>query len=69
MRKKQEEVINNFRKVHGDTYDYSKVNYIKPPKFHSCVQSKDFWMDNQKLLELGFKQSITIEKVIKEICL
>ena len=47
----------------------SKVNYIKPPKFHSCVQSKDFWMDNQKLLDLGFKQSIPIEEVIKEICL
>lgn len=26
-RKKQEDIINQFREVHGDRYDYSKVNY------------------------------------------
>ena len=47
----------------------SKINYIKPPTFHTNVQNKDFWMDNKKIEELGFKQSIFIEEIVRELCL
>ena len=47
----------------------SKINFIKTPTFHSNVQSKDFWMDNKKITELGFKQNISIEEIVSELCL
>lgn len=47
----------------------SKIHYIKPPTFHSNVQNKDFWMDNTKIKKLGFKQSIFIEEIVKELSL
>ena len=47
----------------------SKINYIKTPNFHSNVQTKDFWMDNKKITELGFKQTIFIEEIVRELCL
>lgn len=28
----QEEVISNFKKVHGDKYDYSEVDYVRSPE-------------------------------------
>ena len=51
------------------TNSSSEINYINQPKFHSKVQSKDFWMDNKKIQELGFKQTIFIEEIIRELCL
>lgn len=37
--------INKAKKVHGDTYDYSKVNYInnKTPICITCKKHGDFW--------------------------
>ena len=46
----------------------SLINSIKAPSFHSNVQSQDFWMKNKKLEELGFKQKISIEEIVKELC-
>ena len=47
----------------------SRINYIEPPTFHSNVQSKDFWMENKKIKELGFTQTIFIEEIVRELCL
>lgn len=50
------------------TNSKSEINYIKPPSFHENVQNKDFWMDNSKITELGFKQTIFIEDIVRELC-
>lgn len=47
----------------------SPITSIETPEFHSIVQVKDFWMDTSKLNSLGFKQKITLEQGIKELCL
>ena len=36
--------------------------------FHKVVQAKDFWYDTTKLKNLGFKQTIPTEAIIKELC-
>ena len=50
------------------TNSNSKINYINQPDFHQKVQNKDFWMENHKIKELGFSQTISIEKIIEELC-
>jgi nucleoside-diphosphate-sugar epimerase len=47
----------------------SPITSIETPEFHSIVQIKDFWMNTSKLESLGFKQKITLEKGIEELCL
>tara|TARA_Y100001968_G_C19427230_1_gene755040 strand:+ start:653 stop:1471 length:819 start_codon:yes stop_codon:yes gene_type:complete len=47
----------------------SRIISIDAPEFHSKVQSKDFWMDNQKLQSLGFKLNFSHEDIINELCL
>ena len=47
----------------------SQINYIETPNFHSSVQTKDFWMDNKKITELGFKQTIFLEDIVRELCI
>ena len=63
---KLKDIIDLACKITGSN---SKINYIKAPSFHKNVQSKDFWMDNQKITELGFKQKISIEEIINELCI
>lgn len=46
----------------------SEIKYKDAPEFHKLVQTKDFWMDNSKLLSLGFKQKISNSEIIKELC-
>lgn len=46
----------------------SNIIPIEQPAFHKTVQVKDMWMNNSKLLSLGFKQEIDIESGIKELC-
>jgi len=46
----------------------SQIRFKETPEFHKIVQAKDFWLDITKLKELGFEQSITIEKIIEELC-
>jgi nucleoside-diphosphate-sugar epimerase len=47
----------------------SKINYIDPPEFHNNVQTKNFWMDTKKLKSLGFEQKLSLEFIIKDLCL
>ena len=46
----------------------SKIIPINSPSFHSQVQSRDFWMNTQKLRSLGFNAEYTIEDIVDEIC-
>ena len=46
----------------------SKIKYKEAPEFHQIVQTKDFWMDNSKLKGLGFEQTISLEKIVEELC-
>lgn len=46
----------------------SELTDIEPPEFHKTCQVKDFYMDTTKLKELGFKNKITIEEGIKNLC-
>ena len=50
------------------TNSTSKINYIDQPEFHSKVQNKDFWMENNKIKKLGFNQEISLEKIVEELC-
>ena len=50
------------------TNSSSKINYIKQPDFHKKVQNKDFWMENNKIKELGFNQAISLEEIVEELC-
>ena len=47
----------------------SQVKYKEAPEFHKLVQTKDFWFDTTKLKNLGFEQTIPIEKIIEELCI
>ncbi len=51
-----------------NTESKSEIKIIEPPKFHQVVQVKDFYMKVDKLKTLGFKQNISIEEGIKELC-
>ena len=51
------------------TNSSSEINYINQPEFHAKVQNKDFWMENKKITELGFRQNISIEEIVRELCL
>jgi len=46
----------------------SRIIPIEQPAFHKAVQVKNMWLDNTKLLSLGFKQEIDIETGIRELC-
>ncbi len=50
------------------THSSSIINYVDQTKFHSKVQNKDFWMENNKIKELGFIQTISLEKIVAELC-
>jgi len=47
----------------------SKVNSIDSPKFHSQVQTENFWMDTKKLQSLGFSQSVPLDLIVRDLCL
>ena len=49
------------------THSSSIINYVDQTKFHSKVQNKDFWMENNKIKELGFNQTISLEKIVEEL--
>ena len=46
----------------------SKINYIDAPSFHSQVQSRDFYMDIQKIKSLGFNINYSFDEIINELC-
>ncbi len=50
------------------TQSTSIINNVEPPEFHKTVQVKDFYMDIAHLKNLGFKQSISLEEGLRELC-
>ena len=46
----------------------SEIVSVPSPKFHSIVQTKDFWMDTTKLKSLGFEPQISTDDLIKQLC-
>lgn len=51
-----------------ETDSKSKIGSMEPPHFHKTIQVKDFYFSTQKLQDLGFKQSISLEEGIKKLC-
>ncbi len=46
----------------------SKINYVEATEFHKIVQNKDFWMNIDKLRDLGFTPKYSINSIISELC-
>jgi len=46
----------------------SEIQSIEPPRFHSIIQVKDFYMDVNKVKSLGFEQRVSIEEGILQLC-
>lgn len=59
------DIINKAKELLGSQ---SVITSIPTPKFHSIVQTKDFYMDTSKLKSLGFEQTITLDDIIQELC-
>lgn len=51
----------------GKANSTSKINIIETPKFHSQVQTKNFFMDIRKLQKLGFQQKYDIYQTIDRL--
>ncbi len=53
------------------TNSNSKIDFIRAPDFHKKVQAKDMWLDNSKIINMGYVPSISslqaCEMVIKEM--
>jgi nucleoside-diphosphate-sugar epimerase len=47
----------------------SKIENIDPPMFHKSVQTENFWMDTTKLRDLGFEPKLSLEFIVKDLCL
>jgi nucleoside-diphosphate-sugar epimerase len=47
----------------------SKINNIDPPEFHDQVQVQNFWMNTTKLQSLGFEPKLSLEFIVKDLCL
>jgi nucleoside-diphosphate-sugar epimerase len=59
------DIINSAKNYLGSS---SQIKFKEAPEFHQIVQTKDFWMDTNKLKHLGFKQKISLEQIIVELC-
>lgn len=53
------------------TNSNSKIDFIQAPDFHKKVQAKDMWLDNGKIVNLGYMPRISslqaCEMVVKEM--
>lgn len=51
--KTNSELINQFKKIHGDKYDYSKINYVKAKEKICiiCPEHGKFWMTPNKHIQ------------------
>ena len=47
----------------------SVIKYKEAPEFHKIVQAKDFYFDTSNLQKLGFTQTISTDKIIKQLCM
>jgi len=69
-------ITNNEPKSIGEIINYakqklnstSKIEFIEAPEFHKIVQAKDFYFDTSNLQKLGFTQTISTDKIIKQLC-
>jgi nucleoside-diphosphate-sugar epimerase len=59
------EIIEVVRKYTDST---SEIREVAPPPFHQVVQVKDFYMNVDKLRSLGFRQRISLEQGVQELC-
>lgn len=46
----------------------SRIFEMDPPRFHSIIQVKDFYMDVSKLAALGFERQIGTREGIEQLC-
>jgi nucleoside-diphosphate-sugar epimerase len=46
-----------------------KIANMEPPVFHKNVQTENFWMDTKKLQSLGFEPKLSLEFIVKDLCL
>lgn len=58
------DVINHVMKL---TKSKSKINYVDVPTFHSIVQAPNFFMNCQKLYDLGFQPKYDVYKAVEII--
>lgn len=49
------------------TNSQTKITYISTPEFHKNVQVKNMWLDNSKLLKIGYKPSMNVYQAIDKI--
>ena len=52
----------------ADSLALAYALFKEAPEFHQIVQAKDFWLDATKIQTLGFTQSISTDKIIKQLC-
>ena len=56
-------------KIASDEIGYTgNAKNIEPPEFHKIVQVKDMIMSSNKLKDLGFKEEISLEEGVKDLC-
>ena len=58
------DVVNHVMKL---TKSKSKINYVDVPTFHSIVQAPNFFMNCQKLYDLGFQPKYDVYKAVELI--
>jgi nucleoside-diphosphate-sugar epimerase len=58
------DVVNHVMKL---TKSNSKINYVDVPTFHSIVQAPNFFMNCQKLYDLGFQPKYDVYKAVEHI--
>jgi len=61
-------IKNIMNMAHSYLSSKSNMEKIPTPEFHKIVQCKNFYMNNSKLMNLGFKQEISIERGIEQMC-
>ncbi len=45
----------------------SRINLIAPPRFHSTIQTSDFWLDTTKLRSLGFTPDMNPYQAVERV--
>lgn len=45
------------------------ITNMEPPEFHKTVQTQNFWLDTSKLKNLGFEPKLSLEFIVKDLCL
>jgi len=60
------ELVLNARNIIGSK---SVISNIETPEFHQLVQTKDAWLDIEKVKNLGFTHQSDIRKDLEKLCL